>query len=252
MRIPARRLLILCCVTWLCACVTLPPNAPRSPKDPYERWNRGVYKFNDALDRAVAKPVAITYRRVVPVTARTGISNFLANLNTPTVMVNDLLQGKPIAALNDLTRLLLNTTMGLGGLLDPASKVGLPRNDEDFGQTLGKWGVHAGPFLELPLLGPSDMRDAPARVVDIYTYPPTYLKNSYQSYGLYALYLIDRRTSLLSLDDTLKRTFDPYVFIRDAYLQHRAYVISDGKIPDEEPLVDPDADMPQAPQAPPP
>ncbi|MFI4891167.1 MAG: VacJ family lipoprotein [Steroidobacterales bacterium] len=241
---PARGLLLLCCVTWLSACVTLPPNAPRSPKDPYERWNRGVYKFNDALDRAVAKPVATAYKRVVPATARTGVSNFLANLNMPTVMVNDLLQGQPIAALNDLTRLLLNTTMGLGGLLDPASKVGLPRNDEDFGQTLGKWGVHAGPFLELPLLGPSDMRDAPARIVDIYTYPPTYLKNSYQSYGLYALNLVDLRARLLSLDETLKSTYDPYVFIRDAYLQRRAYLISDGKIKDEEPLVDPDADMP--------
>ena len=236
-----RALCILGCVLALSACVTLPPNSKPSPQDPYERWNRGVYKFNDALDRGIVKPVARAYTHV-PQTARTGIGNFLRNLNTPTVMINDALQGKPSAALTDFGRLLVNTTIGIGGLLDPASKMGLARNEEDFGQTLGKWGVHAGPFLELPLLGPSDMRDGPARIVDIFTYPPTYLTNPYESYGLWGLTLIDQRAGLLSLDDTLKRTYDPYAFIRDAYLHRRAYLISNGKAADEEPLVDPDAE----------
>ena len=159
-------------------------------------------------------------------------------------MFNDALQGKGRAALEDLGRFLVNTTAGVGGLFDPASQMGLQRNDEDFGQTLGKWGVHAGPFLELPLLGPSDMRDGPAKIVDIFTYPPTYLHNSYVRYGLWGLTFIDERASLLSLDDTLKHTYDPYTFIRNAYLQHRAYLVADGKVADDAPLVDPEADMP--------
>ena len=235
-------LLGLGCTALLGGCVTLPPNAPRSPQDPFERWNRGVYTFNDSLDRAVVKPVARGYQKVVPHPVRTGIANFLANLHTPTVMVNDALQGKPKAAFADLGRFVLNTTVGLGGLLDPATIAGVPRNEEDFGQTLGKWGVHPGPFLELPLLGPSDLRDGPAKIVDVFTYPPTYAKHSWVSYSIWGVYFVNTRADLLSLDDTIQQAYDPYVFIRDAYLQHRAFEVADGKVPDDEPLVDPDAD----------
>jgi len=238
-----RLALIITVAASLGACVTLPPNSPRSPHDPWESWNRGVYKFNDALDRAVAKPVARTYVRVVPQPVRTGVTNIFANLNTPTVLINDALQGKFLAAANDLGRFLLNTTVGVGGVLDPATAAGLDRNDEDFGQTLGHWGVHAGPFIELPILGPSDLRDAPGRLVDTYTNPRQYIKNDWIKYGLYLPDFIDRRAALLPLDDTLKNTFDPYAFVRDAYLARRAYLVSDGKVT-EEPLVDPDADMP--------
>lgn len=223
------------------ACVTLPPNSQRVPQDPWESWNRGVYKFNDKLDRAVAKPVARAYVRVLPKPIRTGISNFFDNLETPTVMINDALQGKIGASANDLGRFLLNSTVGLGGLLDPATSAGLNKNNEDFGQTLGHWGVHPGPFVEIPLLGPSDLRDAPAKLVDTYTNPKQYIRNTDVKYGLWGLGLVDTRTRLLSLDDTLQHVFDPYAFIRDAYLQHRAYLVSDGKLT-EQPLVDPDAD----------
>jgi phospholipid-binding lipoprotein MlaA len=225
----------------LCGCVTLPPNSQRVPQDPWESWNRGVYKVNTALDNAVAKPVARTYVRALPSPVRTGISNFFENLRTPTVMVNDVLQGKLKAAANDLARFLLNTTIGVGGLLDPATQAGLDLNNEDFGQTLGHWGVHPGPFVEIPLLGPSDVRDGTGRVVDIFTGPTHYVRNNYVKYSLYGLSLIDTRAALLSLDDTLKKVFDPYAFVRDAYLQRRAYLISDGKLTDE-PLVDPGAD----------
>src|SRR5438552_10674226 len=109
-------------------CVTLPPNSPRSPQDPWESWNRGVYRVNDVLDRAVAKPIAKGYVRVVPSPIRTGVSNFMSNLGTPTVMVNDALQGKLKAAANDLGRFLLNSTVGIGGILDPATPAGLDRN----------------------------------------------------------------------------------------------------------------------------
>jgi phospholipid-binding lipoprotein MlaA len=239
---PTARLCACLLLGALSGCVTLPPNAPRSPQDPWESFNRGVYKFNDALDRAVAHPVAKGYVKVVPSPIRTGVHNFFENLNTPTVMINDALQGKFLAAGNDLGRFLLDTTVGVGGLLDPATQIGMAKNDEDFGQTLGHWGVHSGPFIELPILGPSDLRDGPSRVVDSYTNPRQYIHNSYVKYGLYLPDFIDRRAQLLSLDPALASAYDPYAFVRDAYLQRRAYEIADGKVPDEAPLEDPDAD----------
>src|SRR5229473_8290926 len=238
--------------TGLSACVTLPPNSPRSPQDPWESWNRGVYKFNDVLDRAVAKPVARTYVRFVPQPIRTGVTNFFANLDTPTVMINDALQGKFLAAANDLGRFLFNSTVGLGGILDPATSAGMDKNNEDFGQTLGHWGVHPGPFVELPILGPSDLRDAPSKVVDSYTNPRQYVKNTWVKYGLWLPSLVDTRARLLPLDETLKHVYDPYAFVRDAYLQRRAYLVSDGKVSEEEPLVDPGDDAPGADKAAPP
>jgi phospholipid-binding lipoprotein MlaA len=225
------------------ACVTLPANSQRAPQDPWESWNRGVYRVNDKLDRAVAKPLARTYVRVVPHPIRTGVSHFFDNLGTPTVMINDALQGKFLAAANDLGRFILNSTVGLAGVLDPATPAGLARNNEDFGQTLGAWGVHPGPFLELPLLGPSDLRDGPSRLVDVYTNPHAYIRNTWIKWGLYGVYLVDARANLLPLDETLKNVYDPYAFVRDAYLQRRAYLVSDGKVT-EEPLVDPGADAP--------
>jgi phospholipid-binding lipoprotein MlaA len=233
----------------LSACVTLPPNSPRAPQDPWESWNRGVYKVNDKLDRAIAKPVARTYVRVVPSPIRTGVTNFFANLNTPTVLINDALQGKFLAAANDLGRFVLNSTVGIGGILDPATPAGLAHNEEDFGQTLGHWGVHPGPFVELPLLGPSDLRDAPAKIVDTYTNPRQYIHNNYVKYGLYLPALVDARAALLPLDETLKHVYDPYAFIRDAYLQRRAYLVSDGKATDDT-LVDPGDDAPDSDKAP--
>ena len=245
--------LLLCSIGLMCvsACVTLPPNAPRSPQDPFERWNRGVYKFNDLIDRAVTKPVARGYVKVVPQPIRTGVSNFWANLDMTTVMINDSLQGKLKAAVTDLGRFVINSTFGIAGLFDPATRMGLAHNDEDFGQTLGAWGVHPGPFIELPLLGPSDMRDAPGRLVDVYTNPWHYVKNPSVDWGGYGIYLIDLRASLLPLESTLQSAFDPYALVRDTYLRRRAYLVSDGKIKDEEPLIDPDApDQPVTPEEP--
>ncbi|HEY3850137.1 MAG TPA: VacJ family lipoprotein [Steroidobacteraceae bacterium] len=241
-----RMTLVIAAACMSSACVTLPPGKPRSPQDPWESWNRGIYKFNTVADKAVARPVARAYVKVVPRPIRTGVSNFFANLNTPTVMINDALQGKFLAAANDLGRFVLNTTVGIGGLLDPATSAGLDRNEEDFGLTLGHWGVHPGPFLELPILGPSDLRDGPAKVVDAYTKPTQYIKNNWIKYGIYLPYLIDLRASLLPLDETLKNTYDPYAFVRDAYLARRAYLVSNGKVT-EEPLVDPGADDSPAP-----
>jgi phospholipid-binding lipoprotein MlaA len=223
-------------------CVTLPPNAPRSPQDPWESWNRGVYKVNDALDRAVAKPVAKTYVRFVPQPIRIGVSNFFDNLRMPTVIINDTLEGKLRNSASDIGRFLLNTTVGVGGLLDPATQAGLAHNDADFGLTLAHWGVHPGPYVLIPVLGPSDLRDAPSRVVDAYTNPSTYIHNSYVKYGLLLVNLTDARASLLSLEPTLRSSYDPYAFVRDAYLQRRAYQVSGGKPKrDTDSDLDPDA-----------
>ena len=237
----ARAVLGMVLAVALTGCVTLPANHTPPPQDPWESWNRGVYKVNDKIDRAVAKPIARTYVRAVPAPARTGVSNFLSNLRTTTVMVNDALQGKFAAAANDLARFVVNTTVGVGGLLDPASQMGLDKNDEDFGQTLGHWGVPPGPFVEIPVLGPSDARDGSGRVVDIFTGPAHYVSNNWVSYGLYGVGAVDTRAALLPLDETLQKVFDPYAFVRDAYLQRRAYLVADGKVT-EEVLVDPGAD----------
>jgi phospholipid-binding lipoprotein MlaA len=244
----ARVMIAIIAGAGLSACVTLPPNSPRSPHDPWESWNRGVYKVNDKLDRAVLKPVAVGYVHHVPSPIRTGVRNFFSNIGTVRTMINDALQGKFKAAGNDLGRFALNTTVGVGGLFDPASSAGLDRNNEDFGLTLGHWGVHAGPFLELPLLGPSDLRDGPSKIADYFSNPLHYVDNDWVDYGLDVPWAIDARADLLSLDATIQQAFDPYAFIRDAYLARRAYLVSDGKVQEqEEPLVDPGADENAAP-----
>jgi phospholipid-binding lipoprotein MlaA len=237
------RALILCLLAAASGgCVTLPPNAPRSPQDPYESWNRGVYKFNTTVDNAVTKPIAKGYVRVVPQPIRTGVSNFFGNLHMTTVLINDTLEGKALAAATDLGRFLLNTTVGVGGLLDPATQAGLAHNEADFGLTLARWGVHAGPFIELPVLGPSDLRDAPSRVVDAYTSPIQYVHKAWIKYPLVALDLLDTRASLLSLEPTLATAYDPYQFVRDAYLARRAFMSGQTPPKQQDDLnLDPDA-----------
>jgi phospholipid-binding lipoprotein MlaA len=234
----------------LSACVTLPPNHVRNPQDPWESWNRGVYRVNDKLDRAIALPVARGYVRHVPGGIRTGVSNFFSNVNTTAVMFNDALEGKFKNAGSDLGRFLLNTLVGLGGIFDPATSAGLPRNYADFGLTLGHWGVHPGPFLELPILGPSDLRDGPSKLVDTYLQGIQYIPNEWAKIGLYVPYAVDVRAALLPLQPTIDQAFDPYAVIRDAYLSRRAFLVSDGKISPSNELVDPDADQSPAPGGP--
>ena len=221
------------------------PNAKKDPRDPLESFNRVSYKVTDAVDRAALKPAAKAYKAVAPQFVETGVSNFFSNLGQPANIVNDLLQAKFKPALNDTGRFFVNTTVGIGGLFDPASKVGLDRNNEDFGQTLGKWGVPPGAFIWIPLLGPSTVRDTFGQVGDYYTSPLNYVERDAIRFPLSGLQLIDWRASQLSLDDTLKQAYDPYAFIRNAYLQRREYLVTDGAAPpeappDDEPLEDPD------------
>jgi phospholipid-binding lipoprotein MlaA len=227
-------LLALLCASLLPACATLPPGE-RDPRDPFERFNRSVYRFNDALDRGVARPVARAYTKVAPAPVRTGVSNFFRNLNSATVMVNNLLQLKPKAFFSETARLVVNTTIGIGGLFDPASQMGLPAGDEDFGQTLGRWGVNSGPYLVLPILGPSSARDSIGLVGDQFTDPRYYLIHDiWVNAGLTVVSLVDTRALLLGADEVLASSFDPYVFMRNAFLQRREFQVKDGNVPAQE------------------
>jgi phospholipid-binding lipoprotein MlaA len=211
-------------VIGLVGCATV-PSSQRNPRDPWQRMNRGIYKFNDAIDTAVAAPLARTYTRVVPQLVRTGITNFFNNATYPDVIVNALLQGqlKPFA--QDTGRFVVNTTVGVAGLFDPATHMGLTYEDRDFGQTFGKWGVPSGPFVEVPFLGPSDVRDGLSRGVDAYAEPWAYINNPYWEYGTLLLYEVKERADVLPLTDMAKKTFDPYAFERNAYLQHRDFLV---------------------------
>ena len=212
----------------LAGCATVPSGKP-DPRDPWEGFNRASYKFNDTLDRAVAKPVAKGYKKVTPRFVRTGVSNFFSNLDTVPTILNDVLQGKIKQAGHDSGRFLLNSTVGLGGLFDPASAAGMERNDEDFGQTLGKWGVKSGPYLMLPILGPSTVRDTIAKPVDSYSSPLNYLEDDSTRYILRGVEFLDLRADLLTLDDQIERSYDKYAFIRNAWLQRREFLVSDGQ-----------------------
>jgi phospholipid-binding lipoprotein MlaA len=207
------------------------PNTKRDPRDPWEGFNRVSYKVTDAVDRAALKPVAKGYKAVAPQFVETGVSNFFSNLKTPTVMVNDFLQGKFRAGFHDTGRFLLNTTLGIGGLMDPASAAGLDRNDEDFGQTLGKWGVSSGPYLWIPFLGPSTVRDGFGQGVDAFTNPTNYVERDAWRYSLNAMDVIDGRARQLDLEETLNSAYDRYSFIRNAWLQQREYQVKDGDVP---------------------
>jgi len=222
------RAVLACAMAGLCACAALPPGK-HDPRDPFERFNRGMYRFNVEADRAVLRPVARGWRAAVPLPVRLGVGNFVDNLAYPTTIINDVLQGKLGDGGRDLTRLVINTVCGFG-LVDVATKAGLERHQEDFGQTLGKWGMHSGPYLMLPLLGPSTLRDAPALLVDDYTDVRHYFTNTFTIYGVWAAGKAEQRAQLLDADVVLERTFDPYSFVRNAWLQRRDYLVHDGQL----------------------
>jgi len=203
----------------------------RSPSqsDPLEGFNRTVDGFNQVVDKAVIKPLAQGYDKVTPPEVRTVIGNFFSNLDDISVAVNNLLQGKPKAAGSDITRFALNTTIGIVGFADVATELGFPKNDEDFGQTLGVWGVGSGPYLVLPLLGPSSLRDAPSRFVDAPLDPLVHHDNVRVRNSLFVVNVVNTRARLLPATDLVERVaLDQYAFVRDAYLKRRASLIRDG------------------------
>lgn len=196
--------------------------------DPWEPYNRAVFKFNLGLDKAVIRPFARGYRDTLPQPVRDGISRFLDNLENPLNLVNNLLQAKPLRAGSDLARLAINSTLGLGGILDPASTLGLSQSDEDFGQTLGRWGVGSGPYVLLPFLPPKTLRELVGEVPDQRLDPFTYGRTEWVSHGGKAFDYLELRYRVLALDDLVDESYDPYVFVRNAYLERRAYKVRDG------------------------
>lgn len=204
------------------------------PTDPWERWNRRVYAFNDAVDTAVLRPVAEAYVKVVPSPVRTAIGNFFGNFGDAWSAVNHLLQGKPEGAIASLARFGTNTVFGLGGLIDIASEAGIERQSEDLGQTLGRWGVPAGPYVVLPFFGPSSMRDAATFVPDRYVSPSLLTDSVGVQAGLRVVDVVETRATLLPATRMLGQiALDPYVFTRNAYLQRRLNQVHDGNPPEE-------------------
>jgi phospholipid-binding lipoprotein MlaA len=202
-----------------------------SEDDPWESVNRPIYKFNDVIDTYALKPLAQGYQYIAPQFVEDGVHNFFQNIGDVRNLANDILQAKPHAAGVDTARLIFNTTFGLLGVIDVGTKMGLQRNDEDFGQTLGYWGVGSGPYVMLPLLGPSTLRDAPSKYVDSYTAPYRYVDDVPVRNSFYALDIIDTRASLLSSEKLI--TGDRYTFIRNAYLQNREFKVKDGQVEDD-------------------
>ncbi|MDD3936516.1 VacJ family lipoprotein [Rhodoferax sp.] len=229
-------------VLMLSGCAT-GPNA--NPRDPLEPFNRGMYQFNDAVDRAVVKPVATVYRDVLPSPVRTGVSNFFANLQDAWSFVNNSLQLKGEAAGNSLVRFGVNTFLGFGGVLDIASEMQVERQTEDFGQTLGYWGVGAGPYLVLPLLGPSTVRDTVALPVDAQGNLVAGVSDVSTRNSLTTLNLLSRRARLLQASNILDQVaLDPYTFTRDAFLQSRLNAVYDGDPPDDSEPFEPTVENP--------
>ena len=223
-----------------------------NPADPLEPFNRGVYSFNEGLDRAVLKPVATAYQNITPSPVRTGVTNFFENISDVWSMVNNVLQAKPAEAMDSLFRVTTNTLWGVGGIFDVATELKIPKHKEDFGQTLGTWGMPSGPYVVLPLFGPSSVRDTAGRVVDIQGNLVSQAYNVPVRNSLKTLDLVDTRANLLRAGDLLDQAaLDKYAFTRDAYLQRRRSLIGGNERTEPEERFDlPEAPATSAPTAP--
>lgn len=211
--------------------VTEEQQADLDPRDPYESWNRGVQDFNDGLDDYFMKPVAKSYQWITPTFVDKGVTNFFSNLSDISVTMNDLLQAKFGQGSMDAGRFLVNTSVGVGGIVDVASMIDLPKHDEDFDQTLGFWGVPTGPYIVLPLIGPNSPRGLGGLIGDTAANPSTYVGAGIGT-ALYAVRMSDARSDLLSATKIVdEAAVDKYEFIRNAYFQQRNYLVHDGNPP---------------------
>lgn len=231
-----RVILVALVLLGLGGCATV-PSEDRHPADPWEAYNRAVFQFNDDFDQALLRPAAVQYQRL-PGPVQTGVGNFFSNLNDVVVLFNNLLQGNLENAASDAGRLIFNTSFGLLGVIDVASPMGLDKNNEDFGQTLGAWGLPSGPYLQLPFLGPSTARDAPARLVDARVNPlhQATLREDRRLLwtGMVALEVVDMRAGLIVTERMLEQLSDDrYIAMREGYLQRREFLVRGGT-PDAE------------------
>ncbi|MGV6393639.1 MlaA family lipoprotein [Pseudomonas caspiana] len=217
---------------FFCAGVVLAPMvAHAAEEDPWESVNRVIFRFNDTVDTYALKPIAQGYQFIAPQFVEDGVHNFFNNIGDVGNFANNVLQAKPAAAGVDTARLIFNTTFGLLGFIDVGTKMGLQRSDEDFGQTLGYWGVQSGPYVVIPLLGPSTVRDAIAKYPDTYTSPYKYIDHVPTRNTALGVNLVDTRASLLSAERLING--DKYIFIRNAFLQNREFRVKDGQVTDD-------------------
>ncbi len=206
--------------------------------DPYERTNRGIFEFNENLDKAILEPVADTYDVIIPEPAQSGFINFVNNAEYPITIVNLLLQGRPLESLQSLLRFSVNSTFGILGIFDPATKMSLESYDEDFGQTLGVWGFNEGSYWMTPLLGPYTSRHSAGDLIDNLFNPISYIDNGVSRYGLKIIDKIQERSDLSALEDELYGSYDPYQYLRDSYLQNRNYKLNNGLTDEEDEFTD--------------
>lgn len=232
---PVKSLLAAVVVIGLAGCAHTEGSSNRDTRDPFEPFNRSMFAFNESVDRAAIKPAAQGYKKIVPAPVRGYVGNFFRNLGEPTTIVNDLLQGNIPQAANDFMRFAFNSTFGLLGLLDIATPAGLERHEEDFGQTLRVWGVGSGPYLVLPLWGPSTATDTVGLVpAALYTDPRTAINDAEASYGLLTINIVDSRARALGASKVVDLQLDPYVFRRETYLQRREELVHNGEAPLED------------------
>jgi phospholipid-binding lipoprotein MlaA len=216
-----------------CSTIREGRGGPGQRLDPWENWNRKVFNFNETLDNELLKPVATAYTEIVPEGARRGVTNFFSNFADGWSAINNMLQGKFELGFEDVTRVITNTLFGLAGVFDVASEMGIDHKYEDFGQTLGRWGVGAGAYVVLPVLGPSTVRDAGALVLDLRATPAILVDSTGASWGFGILQLVNTRASLLGATRVIDEiSLDKYTFIRDAYLQRRRSLVFDGDVPE--------------------
>ncbi|OGT89901.1 MAG: ABC transporter [Gammaproteobacteria bacterium RIFOXYA12_FULL_61_12] len=221
------KLILAGLLTVLSGCATT--SGERDPRDPWEGYNRAMYRFNDGLDRSIIKPIAKGYQAVTPEPVDRGVTNFFSNLADINSAANNVLQFKLARASSDVWRVIINSTIGVFGLVDVASKLHLEKYGEDFGQTFGYWGIGPGPYFVWPFLGPSNVRDSVGMIGDWYLDPVNYVEPDGWKYGLHALHFVDKRADLLSASNVLEEAaLDPYAFVRDAYLQKREDQVRDG------------------------
>lgn len=213
------------------ACILTLPSLPATANDPWEATNARVNQFNKFLDNLLLRPIAVGYNNFIPSIVRQGVGNFFSNIDDVNVLANDLLQLKLRDAATDSGRLIINTSVGFAGVIDVASSVGLSKNEEDFGQTFGRWGVGAGPYVVLPLFGPSSVRDSIGLVLDTVFNPIQYHKDDSLRTTLLVLGQLDDRASIISMEGLISG--DEYLFIREAYLQQREYLVNDGAYYDD-------------------
>lgn len=229
-----KALALLVLLLLLGGCATVPMEE-RDARDPFQGFNRAMYTFNDGLDTMLIKPMGEIYDAAVPAPVSRMVTNFFGNLDDVLSFLNALLQGKPVEAAEGFTRVVFNSTFGLLGVFDVASHMDLPKRNEDFGQTLGVWGIDSGPYVVLPFFGPSTVRDTFGLVVDTYTHPLAQVNPEEDRYWLYALDTVDTRADLLRAERVFdEAAMDPYVFLREGYLQRRERLILDGVAPPEE------------------